>query len=338
VIPASTLARLSCRKPSDGTTRRGAFALFAIALSAAGGAHAQTLAPPDPLVTLGSALSGPADPVHNWSTEVFNNDAYTVQGAYGFTITSPGLAVSPGVAAVSAGLSLGPLPKLVAEASSSIASPAAGVNQNPLLSFGPYGYSDADVMVRLRYQFEVSGPGPSANVDLHALMKDSADSGAYLSTGSNASGSAGMTITDSSGRTVLEDALGFDFSTGTAVPFLLRQVGSDFKRTDGLSLYVDSGVYTFQTGQVYSIDLSVTADSHAQANATTLLTGGAELASAFLDPSLAIDPGMADSAAYQLRVSAGVGNVLSVPEPATWVLLLLGVGGLTAHRRSTSRR
>lgn len=50
-------------------------------------------------------------------------------------------------------------------------------------------------------------------------------------------------------------------------------------------------------------------------------------AAGFIDPYIAIDPTFADAALYRVVFSAGTGNGgNAVPEPATWLMLLIGFG------------
>jgi hypothetical protein len=73
--------------------------------------------------------------------------------------------------------------------------------------------------------------------------------------------------------------------------------------------------------------------------------GGAASATAYIDPTIMIDPIFAKTdpnylSDFKLSISDGIGNglVAGVPEPATWALMLLGFGGMGAalRRRRTS--
>jgi hypothetical protein len=338
---ASTLADTAPNDTTGTERRRYPSVLAGLALVGVAAAHAQALPQATVFETLGFSVSGPVDPVHGWATEVnAGNYSYAQATSQSITVITPPLAVSPGVAQAEVQLALQPLPSVLAEASASVVAPAAGVPPGPASSSGPYGSSEASAVSRLFYHFEVFGPGPTANYDLKAVLADSAVSRDYMATGSEAAGSAGLFITDSGGQTVLEDALGFDFSTGAAIPFMLRQVGSSFQRIAGISQYSDNGVYTFQTGQIYTMEIAATADAHASSASPMAVPAGAQEASAFVDPSLTIDPSTPNASAYQLLISDGIGNVASVspvPEPSTWAMLVLGMGSFGLRKLKQSR-
>jgi hypothetical protein len=69
-------------------------------------------------------------------------------------------------------------------------------------------------------------------------------------------------------------------------------------------------------------------------------TGGAlgGLAAASADPKIMIDPSFSGASNFSLVLSTGVGNALtSVPEPASWALMLVGVGSLGTLLRARRR-
>ncbi len=73
--------------------------------------------------------------------------------------------------------------------------------------------------------------------------------------------------------------------------------------------------------------------------------GGAASATAYIDPTIMIDPIFANTdpnyiSDFKLTISDGIGNGLGagVPEPAAWALMLVGFGGLGVSLRRQRRR
>lgn len=67
---------------------------------------------------------------------------------------------------------------------------------------------------------------------------------------------------------------------------------------------------------------------------------GPSWASAFIDPVFSIDPSFLNADQYSILTSPGIGNGadIGVPEPSTWVMMLLGFAGMGAvARRRPSR-
>ena len=163
-----------------------------------------------------------------------------------------------------------------------------------------YGFAAAT----LKYYFSVSGPG-SDLVPLHA---------SYLGrvTGSdgtqNALGGWQLSISNSSSST-----------------------GSYYAPSYPMN-YEESGVldFTAAAGDVTKVSLSV----NTFVNDTSTFS-----ASAYLDPIFTIDPTFAAAhPGYSLSFSDGVGNGPSgVPEPASWALMLIGMGSAGASLRLRRR-
>jgi hypothetical protein len=86
-----------------------------------------------------------------------------------------------------------------------------------------------------------------------------------------------------------------------------------------------------EPGQLDSIHLEAVASENPA-------FGGTAFASA--DPLIFIDPADIDASAYSIRVSTDVVNGLpsGVPEPAAWVMVLVGFAGLGAAMRARRRR
>lgn len=75
------------------------------------------------------------------------------------------------------------------------------------------------------------------------------------------------------------------------------------------------------------------------------MANGQELytfASASADPYIFIDPSFADAAKYSIAVSEGVSNnnpaLAAVPEPASWAMMIGGLGlvGVSMRRRQAA--
>ena len=87
---------------------------------------------------------------------------------------------------------------------------------------------------------------------------------------------------------------------------------------------------TFSANQLYSVSLNVIAHN----------SFGPGSAYAFLDPTFSFDPSFANAAAYRFEFSPGIGNGVQaspVPEPETYLLVLLGLAGVVAKRRLARR-
>jgi hypothetical protein len=88
---------------------------------------------------------------------------------------------------------------------------------------------------------------------------------------------------------------------------------------------------TLSANEVYDIFLAAQVEDGSDCQ-----TGAACEGIAFADPLIQIDPSTPDAGSYQVELSPGVSNALgdfAVPEPAAWVLMLLGVGSVGAALR-----
>ncbi len=118
-------------------------------------------------------------------------------------------------------------------------------------------------------------------------------------------------------------------STGTFVSMSITPVGgtSSLYSLAGTNNGGYGGSLTIVPGQEYEVDM----EAHAEVHATT---GGA---SAAIDPYFFIDPTFQFANDFQLNFSDGITNspVAAVPEPSTWVMMILGFCGLgfLARRR-----
>ena len=86
------------------------------------------------------------------------------------------------------------------------------------------------------------------------------------------------------------------------------------------------------SGAIDTVEMDIVASPAFSQNANTV--------SALADPRISIDPSTPNAGAYSLLFSSGVGNAVgqpgAVPEPASWMLMLSGIGlaGLQLRRRA----
>ena len=101
-----------------------------------------------------------------------------------------------------------------------------------------------------------------------------------------------------------------------------------------------NGTVTFQLmpNTVYDVELHVFAET---SDSTMEGLPGPHgqttpLASAIADPHIFLDPNFSFADQYQLALSAGISNAVpaAVPEPETWVLILIGLGTLGIRGRA----
>jgi hypothetical protein len=81
-----------------------------------------------------------------------------------------------------------------------------------------------------------------------------------------------------------------------------------------------------ETDIVYNVELVVQADLIVYGGSG----GGTGTASAYLDPTFAIGPGVINPGQYSFVFSTGVGNTpaVAIPEPSTWAILGIGFAGM----------
>ena len=203
---------------------------------------------------------------------------------------------------------------------------------DPLASAGvDSSISTATASAQLFYYMEVvggSGPVP-VTVDVIASLFASSygdGSGGAAFQIQQVSGISGSTICSSGspclvqswGTCSVASAPGFCVGTPTAIS-------------------VDTAESLF-SNTLYVIEVAASAGSPDPLVPYTVTGGGKGSA----DPSFAIDPITIDAGAYSLIFSDGIGNPASgpgpssVPEPATWAVLLAGIGALAALRRVRS--
>jgi hypothetical protein len=133
-----------------------------------------------------------------------------------------------------------------------------------------------------------------------------------------------------------------DANNGNAAEALIRLFGlnSSLKRVsdDGAADACAISPVGCAHPSSFSGDLSLTVASGATEeivlgvlDGVSATTGGQAFAS--VDPAIFVDPNFIDASLYSIELSPGVGNGVpgttpAVPEPATWVMLLLGFAGI----------
>jgi PEP-CTERM motif len=191
----------------------------------------------------------------------------------------------------------------------------AGVN---FVAGGPGAVTTDPITAEMRYVFTPLGT-PGAHVLVHVefagyafaktvLVDDATSAAAYASAEGTVNGHATIFC-----ASIPTD--GCPKSPGVSKP---APVGSAL---DALS-YDTTSFYAI-AGEGYLVDLLATA------NGGIGCEGCEAIGNAKIDPYIWIDPSQADQ--FSLLISAGVPNVpfpTAVPEPSTWVMMLIGFAGL----------
>ncbi len=96
-----------------------------------------------------------------------------------------------------------------------------------------------------------------------------------------------------------------------------------------------SGSFDLTPGVEYTVSMSASATATISANEDE--DEGRD-AAASIDPLFTVDPKFDLANDFQFNFSSGVGNsAMTVPEPATWAMMLVGFGGLGAAMRRRRR-
>jgi hypothetical protein len=184
----------------------------------------------------------------------------------------------------------------------------------------------ADGFARLYYYFVVLGPAPGkVTLDITGRIIDTgyvtADFGytGFVSSAGLFGRAAGSSPNDGRGTSFRCDNRHTPDGCGEhAVSFTLT-VG-----VIGLNQLTPGVLYEAAANM---ITLQAAADTSEGASAT-----------AFVDPLIAIDPSTPNASDYRIYLDNGVGNGIGgVPEPATWAMMLAGLGGVGAVVRGTRR-
>ncbi len=178
----------------------------------------------------------------------------------------------------------------------------------------PSGYP-VSATAHLSYQFSFSGPS-NTEIPIIVNMND------YVIFSNGAPGGEGEAYTNLS------------LSNGDNVTNLAC-AGSN------LCYYVyKPGNYPLVTGQYKGYIESDTLNTVSlYAYASNFYIGGYGT-TASADPTVQIDPSFANAAEFNLVESPGISNSIAgaAPEPASWALMLVGLGGLGMALRTRSRR
>jgi hypothetical protein len=163
----------------------------------------------------------------------------------------------------------------------------------------------------LQYYFEVVGGVYGTPVSLLV------DTDLAVTALGYAGGSAGFSINALPSESIAQYETSANACMNNAVPTACTGEAPTFDGTLQLTALVGrAGVVTFSllTGAAFGGTATVTAD-----------------------PYIRVDPATPDAGAYSIELSAGVANGSPVPEPAAWVLTILGfgaLGGIARHRRA----
>jgi hypothetical protein len=191
---------------------------------------------------------------------------------------------------------------------------SATVSGDPPFSESSGSSSNDSLFVNatLTYSVEVVGPGQTVSLDFNAIANSSSRGGSFA-------------YAETVGEFGFADGSYQVFGKTCTVMLYCLSVGGapgDNGNTNGAVLA--------------STDVPFSVLLFTQIHATP---GGSS--SAFIDPYFSIDPSTPDAQDYQIFLSAGVENIGpagAVPEPSTWVMMLIGFAGLGFAGWRTSRK
>jgi len=199
------------------------------------------------------------------------------------------------------------------------------------LSAGTGGNTIGDLV----YQIEVSGPTPTALVDVNYLLTVAGqftqplgnDESALLNTGA-ALAVGPYNIADTE---IHVTASGGSVENGFPPSVTDTSVNASYSSKTGAWAGSSAGpdTLTLTTGIAYNVVLRVQADCTGQGTGSTVISC---TTSAAVDPTFSIDPSQVNGSQYSILLSPGVGNgtgpLPSAPEPATLLLSGLGLIGV----------
>jgi hypothetical protein len=194
-----------------------------------------------------------------------------------------------------------------------------------LTATAPNSNSDASGSTEgeLTYALEILGPSGDVPINIHAAGGSSvAGQGAFFQ----------------ENQTIVQFQVYDPVSGGGATTNELSSYGYDelpVFDSNG-DTFLNDGTYTMETNKIYDVQLTVYAELWIRGE----LGGGAGAFTAFVDPTFAIGPGVADPSQYSFVFSNGIGNSSGspVPEPSTWAMMLLGFAGLGLSGYRSARR
>lgn len=267
--------------------------------------------------TSGTPVSGVATQNPTQDVTVHAPGSQSVSGVSSLGAAAPGTAEADGV------INYGPSPNISVHVKvEPTGLTPAGVQQ----AIGQYwGNNYAGAGIQLYYFMAISGPTSTVNLNVSALL------GANSSTDFSY-GNATATFyvqKQNAGDYVVNDKVFFD-------PSIYNNANATGSAATGfVGQYAESGVYAFETGQVYVIGM--TARTTVTRYGSNSLLQGVEEASAYVDPTFSIASNVPNASEYQIILSQGIGNsgASPVPEPSTWILVLAGLGCIGAARRSS---
>jgi hypothetical protein len=223
------------------------------------------------------------------------------------SLSAPGTYGLPGTSAVSAAIQAGP-------AATAYAYAAADWQQK--------SSSDASFI----YYFEITGPtaGVSVPVVVNTYLNESITFDSY-NAGSNQYGSGNPGYIYGAGASISVIA-----ATSANLAISCTKASYADPSCSDPGFFSGGLAVTATTGTAHEILVS----AYARVDGTQ--TFGRVIAESFADPMISFAPGF-DATGYSIALSDGVGNALSVPEPAAGVLLSVGVFGIGLRRPRRQR-